>query len=225
MDVVKFGSLLKELRKEHGLTQEQLAEKLGVTNRTVSRWETGANVPDLDILIDLSKFYQIDVRELLNGERKTAEIKMEDTQIIRQVAEYSTMKETYLMRRIFSTVVTGVVAVGSLFYTTLRFFQDVTSSGIVLLSLVAVFLIYNISMQAFQVTRSAVGYRITLTGGFFAIILSNILILFLFFSSGSYHNYGLMGYWYILAIVNITFIFAGIFSQVLIKREYTKHRN
>ena len=51
MDVVKFGSFLKELRKEQGLTQEELAEKLGVTNRTVSRWETGTNIPDIDILI------------------------------------------------------------------------------------------------------------------------------------------------------------------------------
>lgn len=222
MDVVKFGSLLKELRKEHGLTQEQLAEKLGTTNRTVSRWETGSNLPDLDILIELSEFYQIDIKELLSGKRKEAEIKMDDTEIVRQAAEYSTMKETHLMRRIFSTVAAGVVAVGILFYTTLRFFQDVTSSGIVLLSLVVAFLIYTITMQAFQSTRSAVGYQLTLRGGFIAIILSNILILCLFFSSGSYHNYGLVGFYYILAIVMITFIIAGIISQVLIKRQAHK---
>lgn len=222
MDVVKFGSLLKELRKEHGLTQEQLAEKLGVTNRTISRWETGTNVPDLDILIDLSEFYQIDVKELLNGERKTAEIKMDDTQIIRQFAEYSAMKEAHLMRRVFSTVVSGVAAVGSLFYTTLRFFQDVTNSGIVLLSLVVAFLIYNITMQAFRATRSAVGYWVTLIGGFLAIVLSNTLILCLFFGSGSYHNYGLAGFSYILAIVIITFIAAGIITKVLIKRQAPK---
>ena len=219
MDVVKFGSLLKELRKEHGLTQEQLAEKLGTTNRTVSRWETGSNLPDLDVLIELSEFYQIDIKDLLSGKRKEAESKMDDTEIVRQAAEYSTMKETHLMRRIFSTAAAGVVAVGILFYTTLRFFQDVTSSGIVLLSLVVAFLIYTITMQAFQATRSAVGYQLTLRGGFIAIILSNILILCLFFSSGSYHNYGLVGFYYILAIVMITFIIAGIISQVLIKRQ------
>ncbi len=222
MDAIKFGLLLKALRKEHGLTQEQLAEKLGVTNRTVSRWETGTNVPDLDILIDLSEFYQIDVKELLNGERKTAELKMEDTQLIRQVAEYSEIKEANLMRRVFSTVVAGVVAAGSLFYTTWRFFQDVTSSGIVLPSLVITYLIYHIIMQSFRATRSAVGYRLTMTGGFLAMILSNILILCLFFGKGSYHNYGLAGFYYILAIEIVTFVTAGIFSLVLIKRQSHK---
>ena len=45
MDLVKTGKLLQELRKEKGLTQEQLAERTGVARRTVSRWETGSNLP------------------------------------------------------------------------------------------------------------------------------------------------------------------------------------
>ncbi|MBR3514947.1 MAG: helix-turn-helix transcriptional regulator, partial [Lachnospiraceae bacterium] len=47
MDQIKIGTFLKTLRKEKNLTQEQLAEKLGVSNRTVSRWETGTNMPDI----------------------------------------------------------------------------------------------------------------------------------------------------------------------------------
>ena len=50
MDVRKIGAFLKYLRNEKGITQEQLAEKLGVSGRTVSRWETGNNLPDLSIL-------------------------------------------------------------------------------------------------------------------------------------------------------------------------------
>ena len=87
MNVVKFGSFLKELRKEYGLTQEELAEKLGVTNRTVSRWETGTNIPDVDVLIYLSELYQVDLKELLDGEKKEIEHKTEDIQIVTQVAE------------------------------------------------------------------------------------------------------------------------------------------
>ena len=56
MDQKKIGSFLKELRKEKGLTQEQLAERLKVSSRSVSRWETGNNMPDLSILVELSDF-------------------------------------------------------------------------------------------------------------------------------------------------------------------------
>lgn len=219
MDTIKFGAFLKELRKERGLTQGQLADKLGTTNRTVSRWETGSNVPDIDILIELSELYQIDIKDLLSGKRKEVETKVEDVEIVRQVAEYSAMKEENIICKIFSTVVSGVVAVGSLFYTTLRFFNDVTSSGIVLLLLVVSFLIYNIIMQAFRETRSAVGYRLTLIGGFIAIIVSNIIILCLFFGSGSYHNYGLVGLYYVFAIVMITFVVTGFISKLIIKHQ------
>ena len=180
MDVVKFGSFLKELRKEHGLTQEELAEKLGVTNRTVSRWETGSNIPDIDILIYLSEFYRVDLKELLDGEKKEIEHKTEDTQIVRQVVEYEEKKEEYSMRGVFLTVVLGVFSIASLLYTTFRFFKDVIGGGeIVLISLIVAFLIYNISMQGFKRLRNAYGYRITLIGGFLAILLSNILILWL----------------------------------------------
>ena len=56
MDQNKVGSFIKELRKVKNLTQEQLAEEFNVSRRTVSRWETGKNMPDLDILIGMSDF-------------------------------------------------------------------------------------------------------------------------------------------------------------------------
>lgn len=71
MDQKKIGVFLKELRKEKELTQEQLAEIVQVSNRTVSRWENGNNMPDLDILIELSDFYEVELREILDGERKS----------------------------------------------------------------------------------------------------------------------------------------------------------
>ncbi|MBR3845867.1 MAG: helix-turn-helix transcriptional regulator [Clostridia bacterium] len=220
MDVVKFGSFLKKLRKEHGLTQEELAEKLGVTNRTVSRWETGTNIPDVDVLIYLSELYQVDLKELLDGEKKEIEHKTEDTQIVRQVVEYEEKKEEYSMRGIFLTVVMGVSSVASLFYTTSRFFKDVIGGGeIVLISLIVAFLIYNISMQGFKRLRNAYGYRITLTGGFLAILLSDILILWLFFGGGSYHNYGILGLYIVLGIEIVTFVLTAILTQVIVKRK------
>ncbi len=52
MDSEKIGRFLKELRKGKGLTQERLSEKLGVTSRSISRWENGVNMPDLDLVIE-----------------------------------------------------------------------------------------------------------------------------------------------------------------------------
>ncbi|WP_243033603.1 helix-turn-helix domain-containing protein, partial [Blautia obeum] len=59
MDQVKIGNFLKKLRKEKGITQEQLAEILNVSGRTVSRWETGNNMPDISILVDIADYYDI----------------------------------------------------------------------------------------------------------------------------------------------------------------------
>ena len=71
MNPKEIGAFLKQLRSEKGVTQEQLAEILGVSGRTVSRWETGRNLPDLSILVQISEYYQVDIKEILNGERKT----------------------------------------------------------------------------------------------------------------------------------------------------------
>lgn len=67
MDMVKMGSFLAELRKEQKLTQSELGEKLGVTNKTVSRWETGTYMPPVEILEELSRLYSfIKVRQVRN---------------------------------------------------------------------------------------------------------------------------------------------------------------
>ena len=71
MDQQKTGRFLKELRKEKGLTQEQVAEHFNVAGRTVSRWETGSNMPDLSMLVEISSFYEVDIREIIDGERKS----------------------------------------------------------------------------------------------------------------------------------------------------------
>lgn len=73
MDTQKIGKFLKELRKENNMTQEQLGERIGVTNKTVSRWETGNYMPPIESLKLLSDIYQISINEILSGERLTQE--------------------------------------------------------------------------------------------------------------------------------------------------------
>lgn len=74
MNQKKIRQLLRDLRKERGMTQEQIAEQFNVSNRTVSRWENGKNMPELDLLIELSDYYKIELREILNGERLIKEM-------------------------------------------------------------------------------------------------------------------------------------------------------
>lgn len=69
MDTIKIGNFLAELRKEQSLTQEALGEKLGVTNKTVSRWENGNYLPPAEMLQELSSLYSVSINEILCGER------------------------------------------------------------------------------------------------------------------------------------------------------------
>ena len=69
MDMRKIGQFLAELRKEKELTQEQLGEKLGVTNKTVSRWENGNYLPPVEMLQALSEFYGLTINEILSAQR------------------------------------------------------------------------------------------------------------------------------------------------------------
>ena len=97
MNQIKIGEFLKELRKEKGLTQEQLAEQFNVSRRSVSRWETGSNLPDVDILIEMADYYEVDLRELIDGERKSEKMNEELKETVLKVAEYSNeeKKEEY----------------------------------------------------------------------------------------------------------------------------------
>ena len=108
MDLVKMGKLLRELRKEKGFTQEQLAERTGVARRTVSRWETGSNLPDLDILIELSDLYAVGLREILNGERKCERMDQELKETVLEVADYSGEERARLLRRMHWLFIAGL---------------------------------------------------------------------------------------------------------------------
>ena len=76
MDLKKIGKFIQECRHKKNLTQEQLAEKLSITDRAVSKWERGLSLPDAGIMLELCNILEITVNELLNGEK----IEMKDYQ-------------------------------------------------------------------------------------------------------------------------------------------------
>lgn len=110
MDQPKIGRFIKDLRKEKGLTQEQLAEQFHISRRTVSRWETGSNLPDLDILIEMADYYDVELRELLDGERKSEKMDKELEETVLKVADYSNEEKQKLTRRMHWLFIGGFIA-------------------------------------------------------------------------------------------------------------------
>lgn len=93
MDMIKIGAFLQQLRKEQGLTQEQLAQELGTTGKTISRWETGTYLPPVEMLQMLSERYGLTINELIAAQRLTPEelpAKAEEnlTELIRETATF-----------------------------------------------------------------------------------------------------------------------------------------
>ena len=119
MNMIKIGRFLQELRKEKELTQEQLAEQLGVARRTVSRWETGNNMPDLDILVELSDLYSVDLREILSGERNNENMDQELKETVLQVADYSSEEKDRMLRRMHWLFIAGLIGFAAFLVITL----------------------------------------------------------------------------------------------------------
>lgn len=110
MDQKKIGSFLRELRKEKELTQEQLAERFNVSNRTISRWETGSNMPDLSLLVELADYYDVDIQEIIHGERKSEKMSQEEKEKMLLVADYTEKEKDVLLKRLRIISIIGLCA-------------------------------------------------------------------------------------------------------------------
>lgn len=116
MDQKRIGSFLRVLRTEQQLTQEQLAEALHVTARTVSRWETGSNMPDISTLVELAEFYQVSIPEIIDGERKReameAEAKeAEAKETALKLSDYAEAINQRIRHRLFWLTIAALVGI------------------------------------------------------------------------------------------------------------------
>lgn len=102
MDQKKIGSFLKELRKEKGITQEEFAENLNVSGRTVSRWETGTNMPDISLLIEIAEFFDVSIPEIINGERKSEIMNEEVKEVADKLSDYANAEKETIIKNIRS---------------------------------------------------------------------------------------------------------------------------
>ena len=100
MDQKKIGQFLRELRTEKKLTQEQFAEIIGMTNRSISRWENGVNMPDFDVLIQIAEYFDVSIEEILDGERRTSSMDNETEETLLKVADYNNSENMIFSKRL-----------------------------------------------------------------------------------------------------------------------------
>ncbi|MBP3570023.1 MAG: helix-turn-helix transcriptional regulator [Lachnospiraceae bacterium] len=109
MNQIRIGEFLKELRKEKGITQEQLAEQFNISRRSVSRWETGSNMPDITLLVELAEFYDVSISEIIDGERKSEKMNEEVKETALKVSDYAeTINQTNSIYKRIASVGLGL---------------------------------------------------------------------------------------------------------------------
>lgn len=106
----KIGSFLKELRKEIGITQEEFAEKLDVSSRTISRWETGTNMPDISLLVNIAEIFNVSISEIINGERKSEIMEKEVKEVAEAMSNYAGAEKSVILKRVKLISIIGLIS-------------------------------------------------------------------------------------------------------------------
>lgn len=153
MDQVKVGRFIAECRKNKNMTQAELAEKLNITDRAISKWETGKGMPDSSIMLELCGKLDISVNELLSGEV----IKMENYNVRAEqnLLEMKKQKEEADKRLLKMEIIIGVLST--------------------LIFLVSVFVASFVEMKTWiRVLLIAFGFITFIIGGHYALVIEQI---------------------------------------------------
>ena len=223
MNQKKMGAFIKTLRKENNLTQEQLAEALGVSNRTISRWETGNNIPDLDMLIILAAYFEVEIKELIEGERLKEKEIFTEPKTIKAVADFSKDREKNLIRKIYYAYFYGIVSWIIFFIFSIKITNEANSGWILVVFESNIILLYGAIMFMFRCNRTTEGFLSTITGAGSTVMTTNITLLSIFFGSGSYYNHGLLDAYVAAFTIVLCFLLSGISETIRNKRSQRKH--
>mgnify|MGYP006343518981 FL=1 len=150
MDQKKIGLFLRELRNEKNLSQEQLAEEFGVSSRSISRWENGNTMPDISIIIELADFYDVDIREIIHGERKSENMDKELKDTLVTVADYTNNENGKIMQ---SAVNMAIITSVLFEIITLIIFYFYSLSDNLLLNLAAIVTSFGVLYSGLSVLR------------------------------------------------------------------------
>ena len=142
MDQIKIGRFIAERRKLQGLTQAQLAEKLNITDRAVSKWETGRSLPDAALMLALCEILGISVNELLSGEKVTMENNQEkNEQLLLEMAKEIERKNKTIWSAMWIIMIVSILALFAGLFAAAFFVPEGPWQLVVILAVVVVFLI------------------------------------------------------------------------------------
>lgn len=142
MDQIKIGRFIAERRKLQGLTQAQLAEKLNITDRAVSKWETGRSLPDATLMLALCEILGISVNELLSGEKVTMENNQEkNEQLLLEMAKEIERKNKTIWSAMWIIMIVSILALFAGLFAAAFFVPEGPWQLVVILAVVVVFLI------------------------------------------------------------------------------------
>ena len=142
MDQIKIGRFIAERRKLQGLTQAQLAEKLNITDRAVSKWETGRSLPDATLMLALCEILGISVNELLSGEKVTMENNQEkNEQLLLEMAKEIERKNKTIWSAMWIIMTVSILALFAGIFAAAFFVPEGPWQLVVILAVVVAFLI------------------------------------------------------------------------------------
>ena len=175
MDQVRIGRFLAELRKEKEMTQEQFAEKLHVTRRTVSRWETGSNLPDVALLVEIADFYDVDVREIIEGGRKSEMMDKEIKDVANKMAEYAGTEKSKQLKwiQLISLIGVAILTLAIVMQCSV-YNSNVMSAGAIFASFIALIILVVITLYVTGVLQKLIKRKVFVSG---VVIVTSTLLL------------------------------------------------
>ena len=151
MDLIKIGKFISNKRKEKNITQEQLAEKLYITDRAVSKWERGLSLPDADKMLDLCNILDISVNELLNGEKiDMKDLNKKSEELLVELTKQDELKNKKLMTSMWTILITSTIFYVGILLLAVITLEEGIILGTIICSSTIVFLISSFIALKFE---------------------------------------------------------------------------
>lgn len=156
MDQIKIGRFIAECRKQTNLTQAHLAEKLGITDKAVSKWERGISMPDSSIMLELCDILGISVNELLSGEKLTMENSdKKNEQLLLDMAKELAEKNKTIITSMWVHIIISTLALLVGVFFVLALIPEGTVQTVIVVGLVMLFLIPCLYAVKLEVSAGA----------------------------------------------------------------------